>query len=190
VLRSLFASLMILLAVPACAGSGLVSGFHGGTFHHGGFRAFHRSRRAHGFFFGDYFCGYNCGWGFDSEGYDSGDGDAYSYGYGYANGYANGYRGGVGNAVSDSNGLSGGSAPGPVGADIPPMIIRTNCWVRRAAYDPSGAYFGQVLVNLCRTTDRVTVTGSRTPPKTPERGIGTGQPLPPLQRSDSPQTPP
>jgi hypothetical protein len=190
-LRSLFASLMILLAAPACAGSRLVNGFHGGGFHRGGFPALHRSRRTHGFFFGGYLCGYNCGLGFDNEGYDYGEGNgnrydnAYSYGYGYANGYANGYRGGAGNAVSSSNGLAGG----PVGADIPPLIIPTNCWVRRAAYDPSGAYFGQVLVNLCRTSDRVTVTGSRTPAKTPETGNGTAQPLP-LQRSVSPQSPP
>ncbi len=103
-LRSLCASLMILLAAPACAGSPLVSGFHGGGFHRGGFPAFHRRRRAHNFFFGGYLCGYNCGLGFGSEGYDYGDSDsdgngynnADSYGYGYGYGY--GYRGGAGNA--------------------------------------------------------------------------------------------
>jgi hypothetical protein len=36
-LRSVFASFMILLSAPACAGSPLVSGFHTGGFHRGGF---------------------------------------------------------------------------------------------------------------------------------------------------------
>jgi hypothetical protein len=181
-LRSLFASLMILFAAPACAESRLVNGFHSGGFHAGGFRVFHHRRHAHRFFFGGYLCGYNCDWGFDSEFYDYGDGngngysDAYSYGHGYSNGYADGYRGGAGNAVSSSNGPVGGYVPDPVGADIPPMIIPRNCWVRRAAYDPSGAYFGKVLINLCRTPDRVMATGSRTSAKMPETGIGTGQP--------------
>jgi hypothetical protein len=53
------------------------------------------------------------------------------------------------------------------------MIFPTNCWVRRAAYDPSGAYFGQVLVDLCRSSDSVTVTGLKARAKTP--GTGTGQ---------------
>jgi hypothetical protein len=109
-LRSLFASLMILLAVPACAGSRLGDRFHSGGFHGGGFRVFHHRRHAHRFFFGGYLCGFNCGWGFDNEVYDYGDGDgngyrygnAYSYGHGYSDGYANGYRGGTGNAVSGS----------------------------------------------------------------------------------------
>jgi hypothetical protein len=180
-LRSLCASLMILLAAPACAGSPLVSGFHGGGFHRGGFPAVHRRRRAHNFFFGGYLCGYNCGLGFGSEGYDYGDSDGngynntdgygYGYGYGYGNGNGNGYRGGVGNA-SSSNGSAGGYVPGPVGADIPPLIIPTNCWVRRPAYDPSGAYFGQVLVNLCRASERVTVTGLKARVKTPDPGSG------------------
>ena len=182
-LRSLFASLMILLAAPACAGkSRVVNGFHSGGFHGGGVRVFHHRRHNHRFFFGGYLCGYNCGWGFDSEGYDYGDGDgydnAYSYGHGYPNGYADGYRGGTGNAVSSSNGPVGGYVPDPVGADIPPMIIPTNCWVRRAAYDPSGAYFGKVLINLCRTPERVMATGSRALAKTPETGIGTTFPRP------------
>jgi hypothetical protein len=180
-LRSLFASLMILLAVPACAGSRLGDHFHSGGFHGGGFRVFHHRRHAHRFFFGGYLCGFNCGWGFDGEVYDydggdgNGYGDAYSYGHGYSNGYADGYRGGAGNAVSSSNGPVGGYVPDPVGADIPPMIIPRNCWVRRAAYDPSGAYFGKVLINLCRTPDRVMATGSRTLAKTPETRIGTGE---------------
>jgi hypothetical protein len=146
---------MILLAAPAYAGSRFGGGFHGGGgFHRGGFSAFHRSGgRVRGFFGG---CGYNCGLGFDSGGYD--------YGYG----------GGAGNAVSISDGLTGGYVPDPVGADIPPLIIPTNCWVRRAAYDPSGAYFGQVLVDLCRPSDSVTVTGLKARSKTP--GPGTGQP--------------
>jgi hypothetical protein len=63
-----------------------------------------------------------------------------------------------------------------VGADIPPLIIPKNCWVRRAAYDPSGAYFGQVLVNLCRPSDSVTATDLKARAKTPETGTGSGQP--------------
>jgi hypothetical protein len=179
-LRSLFSSVMILLAGPACAESRLVNGFHSGGFHAGGFRAFHHRRHNHRFFFGGYLCGYDCAWSFDSEVYDYGAGNgygaAYSYGHGYSNGYSDGYRGGAGNAVSSSNGPVGGYVPDPVGTDIPPMIIPRNCWVRRAAYDPSGAYFGKVLINLCRTPDRVMATGSRTLAKMPETGIGTGQP--------------
>ena len=114
-------------------------------------------------------CGYNCGFGFDNGGYD------YGNGYGGANGYG---AGGNGNRaaydVSISNGLSGGYVPDPVGAEIPPLIIPKNCWVRRAAYDPSGAYFGQVLVDLCRPSDSVTVTRLKAQPKPPEPG--TGQP--------------
>jgi hypothetical protein len=156
-LRSLLASLMILLAAPAWAGSRFGGGFHGGGFHGDGF---HRSRgRAPGFFtfFGGYGCGYNCRLGFDSGGYDY----DYRYGSGYGYGSSYGSGSGAGNAASISNGLTGAYVPDPVGADIPPMIIPTNCWVRRPAYDSSGAYFGQVLVNLCRPSDRVTVTGVR-----------------------------
>jgi hypothetical protein len=162
---------MILLAAPAYAGSRFGGGFHGGGgFHRGGFSAFHRSGgRVRGFFGGyGYGYGYNCGLGFDSGGYDYGYGGGYGYGHGY------GYGGGAGNAVSISNGLTGGYVPDPVGADIPPLIIPTNCWVRRAAYNPSGAYFGQVLVDLCRPSDSVTVTGLKARSKTP--GPGTGQP--------------
>ena len=168
-LRSLLALLMILLAAPACAGSRFGGGFHGAGLHRGGFPAFHRSGgRARGFF-GGYVCIYNCGLNFDSGGYDYGYGGDYGYGdYGY------GYGGRAGNAVSISNGLTGSYVPDPVGADIPPMIIPTNCWVRRAAYDPSGAYFGQVLVNLCRPSDSVTVTGLKARSKT--SAPGTGQP--------------
>src|SRR3984885_9942015 len=188
-LRSLLALLMILLAAPACAGSRFGGGFHGG-----GFPAFHRSSgRVLGFF-----GGYNCGLGFYNpalwlwlcNGY--GDGNGYFNGYGYFNGhgYFNGYGygNGAGNAVSISNGLTGGYVPDPVGADIPPLIIPTNCWVRRAAYDPSGAYFGQVLVDLCRPSDRVTVTRLRTQAKTPEAPEGAAQP-PPVDRPGSPQLP-
>jgi hypothetical protein len=157
---------MILLAAPACAGSRFGGGFHGGGFH-GGFHG----GRARGFF-GGYVCVYNCGLGFDSGGYDYGYGNGYGYGGGYGYGY--GYGGGAGNAASISNGLTGGYVPDPVGADIPSLIIPTNCWVRRAAYDPSGAYFGQVLVNLCRPSDSVTVTGLKARSKTP--GPGAGQP--------------
>ena len=102
-------------------------------------------------------------------------------------GYGNGYGGGAGNAASISNGLTAGYVPDPVGADIPPLIIPTNCWVRRAAYDPSGAYFGQVLVNLCRPSDSVTVAGLKARPKTLDTGAGT-QP-PPVHRPGSPQLP-
>jgi hypothetical protein len=146
---------MILLAAPACAGSRFGGGFHGG--------------RARGFF-GGYVCVDNCGLGFDSGGYDYGYGGASGYGGGYGYGYGNG----AGNTASISNGLTGGYVPDPVGADIPPLIIPTNCWVRRPAYDPSGAYFGQVLVNLCRPSDSVTVTWLKARSNTP--GPGTGQP--------------
>jgi hypothetical protein len=189
-LRSLLALLMILLAAPACAESRFGGGFHGGGFHGAGFPAFHhRGGRVLGFF-GGYLCGYNCGLGFYNPGYGYFNGYGYGYfnGDGYGNGYFNGYGyfngkgyfngygygNGAGNAASISNGLTGGYVPDPVGADIPPLIIPTNCWVRRAAYDPSGAYFGQVLVNLCRPSDSVTVTGLKARSKTP--GPGTGQP--------------
>ena len=189
---------MMLLAAPACAGSRFSGGFHGARLHGGGFPAFHRSGgRARGFF-GGYVCVYNCGLGFDSGGYDYGYGNSYGYGggygnsYGYGNGYGYGnnygYGGGAGNAASISNGLTGVYVPDPVGADIPPMIIPTNCWVRRAAYDPSGAYFGQVLVDLCRPSDRVTVTGLKARAKMPDTGAETAQP-PPAYRSGSPQLP-
>jgi hypothetical protein len=199
-LRSLLALLMILLAAPACAGSRFGGGLHGGGFHGAGFPAFHHGGgRARGFF-GGYVCGYNCGFGFYNPGYGyfNGYGNGYFNGYGYfnSNGYFNGYGNGngygygngAGNAVSISNGLTGGYVPDPVGADIPPLIIPTNCWVRRAAYDPSGAYFGQVLVNLCRPSDSVIVTGLKARPKTPDTGAGTAQP-PPVNRSASPQLP-
>jgi hypothetical protein len=139
------------------------SGFRGrgGGFHGAGVSALHRGGgRARGFF-GGYGYGYNCGFGFDCGVYDSG----------FGNGYAGG---GAGNAVSSSGGYSGGYVPDPVGADIPPLIIPTNCWVRRAAYDPSGAHGGQVLIDLCRPSDSVTVTGLKAQSKTP--GLGTGQP--------------
>ena len=205
-LRSLLALLMILLAAPACAGSRL-SGFH-----RGGFPAFHPSGGLVLGFFGSYFCGYNCGLGFYNPAYGyaygylygSGYGNSYLNGYGYFNrygyfngygngdryGYGNGYGygSGSGNAASISNGLTGGYAPDPVGADIPPLIIPKNCWVRRPAYDPSGANFGQVLVNLCRLSDSVTVTGLRARPKMPGTGPWTAQPRP-VYRPGSPQLP-
>ena len=187
VIASTMALGMILLAAPACAGSRFSGGFHGAPLHGGGFPAFHRSGgRARGFFGGyGYVCGYNCGLGFLSGGYDYGYGN--SYGYGYGNNYS--YGGGAGNAASISNGLTGGYVPDPVGADIPPLIIPKNCWVRRPAYDPSGANFGQVLVNLCRPSDSVTVTGLKARPKMPDTGPGTAQPAP-VYRSDAPQSPP
>jgi hypothetical protein len=203
--RSFLALLMILLAAPACAGSR-----SGGRFHGAGFPAFHPGGGRVLGFFGGYLCGYNCGLGLYGAGYGYG----YDYGYGYGNGYFNGYGyfnaygyfngygngngygygnaygygNGAGNAVSISNGLTGAYVPGPVGADIPPLIIPKNCWVRRAAYDPSGAHFGQVLVNLCRPSDSVTVTGLRARPKMPDTGPGTAQP-PPVYRSDAPKSP-
>jgi hypothetical protein len=186
---------MVLLAAPAYAGSHF--GFHGG-----GFPAFHpRGGRVLGFL-GGYLCDFSCGFGFYNQGYgyfngyDDGSGNGYFNGYGYfngsgylndysygnGNGYFNGYSNGngygygngAGNAASLSNGLTGGYVPGPVGADIPPLIIPKNCWVRRAAYDPSGAYFGQVLVNLCRPSDSVIVTGLKA--RSPTPGPGTSQP--------------
>jgi hypothetical protein len=143
-----------------------------------------------GFDSGGYDYGYVYGNGY-GNGYGYGGGYGYGYGYGYGGGYGNGYGygGGAGNAVSISNGLTGGYVPDPVGADIPPLIIPTNCWVRRAAYDPSGAYFGQVLVNLCRPSDSVTVTGLKARPKMPDTGPGTAQPAP-LYRSGAPKSPP
>jgi hypothetical protein len=198
--RSLLALLMILLAAPACAGSRF-GGFRGA-----GFPAFHPSGGLVLGFFGGYFCGYNCGLGFYNPGYGYFNDYGYGYGYGYGNGYFNGYGyfnrygyfngngngygygSGAGYAASISNGLTAGYVPDPVGADIPPLIIPKNCWVRRAAYDPSGAYFGQVLVNLCRPSDSVTVTGLRARPKMPDTGPGTTQP-PPVYRSDAPKSP-
>jgi hypothetical protein len=183
-LRSGLALLMILLAAPAYAGSGS-GGFHGGGFHGGGFHsarvfAFHRSRARILGFIGGYGYGYDCGYGY---GYNCG-----GYDYGYGNGYGSDYGGGAGNPVSSGAGSTGGYVPDPVGADIPRVVFPTNCWVRRAAYDPSGAYFGQVLVDLCRPSDSVTVTGLKARAKTPDPGIGTGQPAP-LDRSGAPQSP-
>src|SRR3984885_12047827 len=167
-LRSLLALLMILLAAPACAESRFGGGFHGA-----GFPAFHHHGGRVLGFFGGYLCGYNCGLGFYKPGYGYFNGKGYFNGYGNGNGY--GYGNGAGNAVSISNGLTGGYVPDPVGADIPPLIIPTNCWVRRPAYDPSGAYFGQVLVNLCHPSDSVSVAGLKAGAKT--SGTETGQPV-------------
>ena len=180
-LRTRLALLMMLLAAPAYAGSRVGGGFHGGGFHGGGVSAFHRGGvRARGLF-GGYGYGYNCGFGFDCGVYD--------YGYGYGSGSGSDSGGGAGNAVSSDDGYSGGYVPDPVGAEIPPVIFPTNCWVRRAAYNPSGAYVGQVLVDLCRPSDSVTMTGLRVGTKTPNSGTGTGQPPPP-NRSGAPQAPP
>ena len=204
-LRSRLALLMILLAAPAYAGSRFGGGFHGGGFHggfhagglhgggfhaggfHGGgefhagaVAAFHRGfGRARGFFggfgFGGFGYGYNCGYGFDCGVYDNG------YGYG-------GTGIGQGNSVTGySSGYTGGYVPDPEGADIPPVIFPIPCWVRRAAYDPSGAYVGKVLIDLCRPSDSVTVTGMKARPKTPDAGTGTGEPAP---RPGAPQSPP
>jgi hypothetical protein len=105
---SLLASLMILLAVPACAGSRF-RGFHGPGFRGGSFPAFHRIRRVRGFFFPGYVCSYNCGLGFVSEGYDYGDGGGYGNNYGYGESYARGAEG----AASISNGLTAAMSPIP-----------------------------------------------------------------------------
>ena len=197
-LRSRLALLMILLAAPAYAGGqgggafhsggfgggfhggggsggGFHGGFHGGGVFHGGrFSAFHRRGAvfAGGFFGGYGYGGYNCGFGFDCGVYD--------YGYG---------GGGAGNALGSGGGFSGGYVPDPVGADIPPVIFPTNCWVRRAAYDPSGAYKGQTLIDLCHSSDNVTVTGLKARAQTPETGTRTGRPAP-VYRSGAPQSPP
>ena len=164
-------------AFTAAAFTAAVSrrGFHGARV-----SAFHRSGGRIRVFIGGY--GYGCGYGY---GYDCG---VHDYGYGYGSGYGSDYGGGAGNAVSSRGGSSGGYVPDPVGAEIPPVIFPTNCWVRRAAYDPSGAYFGQVLVDLCRPSDSVTVTGLKARAKAPDTGIGTDQPAP-LYRSGAPQSP-
>jgi hypothetical protein len=184
--RSLLALLMMVVVAPANADGRLVGGVHGAGFHHGGFPTFpHRGGHARRFF-----GGYDCGWDFDSAGYGYGYGgydDSYSGSYdSYRNGYGYGYGGGARNDVSISNGLTGGYVPDPVGADIPPLIIPTNCWVRRAAYDPSGAYFGPVLVNLCRSSDRVTVTSLKARAKMLETATVPAEP-PPVDQSSSPQ---
>jgi hypothetical protein len=195
--RSLLALLMMVVVVPANADGRLVGGFHdagfhhGGLPHHGGFPTFHHRGGHARRLFGGYVCGYDCGWDFDSAGYGYGYGGYDdSYGGSYRNSYSNGYSygGGARNDVSISNGLTGGYVPDPVGADIPPLIIPTNCWVRRAAYDPSGAYFGQVLVNLCRSSDRVTVTSLKARAKMPEPATVPAEP-PPVDQSSSPHLP-
>jgi len=159
------------------------SGFHdggGGGFHGGGF-AFRRGIAVGlglaGVYGNGY--GYNCGFGFDCGVYSPG----YSYG------------GGAGNAVigsgdlSDGSGYSGGYVPDPVGADIPPVVFPTPCWVRRNGYDPSGAYVGQVLIDLCRPSDSVTVTRVDARAKPPATEKGTGEP-PPVNQPAAPQPSP
>ena len=146
--RSFLVLLMILLTAPAWAGSRSGGGFHGvgqGSVHHDGFAFHRRVHRARDLFVVDGFG--NCGFGFDCGVNDPG------YGYG----------GGAGNADSgggDSGGgySGGGYVPDPVGAEIPAVTFPTSCWVRRAGYDSSGAYVGQVLIDLCHPSDRVAVT--------------------------------
>ena len=171
--RSVLALLMIALAAPACAGSrfggGSHGGFQGGGSQGGGSRddgvrddGSHRGvRRAR-----DLFIVYgNCGFGFDCGVYDPG------YGYG----------GGAGNAVTSGGGYDsgdyggGGYVPDPVGAEIPPVIFPTSCWVRRAGYDSSGASVGQVLINLCRPSDSVTLTRVSARARPPNTGSGAPQ---------------
>jgi hypothetical protein len=47
---------------------------------------------------------------------------------------------------------------------------------------------GQALVNLCRPSENVTVTGLKARANTPEKGTGTGPPAP-LDRSGAPSSP-
>jgi hypothetical protein len=198
--RSVLALLMILLAAPAWAASRFGGGFHGSGFHGGGQSgggipatgsanqsaargdgvhddgfAFHRRVRRARDLFVIYDYG-NCGFGFDCGVDDPG------YGYGY--------RGGAGNAVSGSGGgySGGGYIPDPVGAEIPPVIFPPSCWVRRAGYDPSGAYVGQVLIDLCHRLDGVTVTRVDARARLPNTGKGTGESAP-ADRSGAPQSP-
>jgi hypothetical protein len=168
-------------------------GFHaGGGYHRGGF-AFRRGVAVGLGLAGvyGYGYGYNCGFGFDCGVYGPGFGAGLGLGYGL--GY--GFGGGAGNALTSSPDLSGGSGytggyvPDPEGADIPPTIFPTPCWVRRNGYDPSGAYVGQVLIDLCRPSDSVTVTRADARAKPPNTGKGTGQPAP-ADRSGAPQSPP
>ena len=193
--RSGLALLMILLAAPACAGSrfgggfhggALHGGFHGGGFHNGGFHgsgfhngsafAFHRGvGRTHALFGAEGF-GYNCGLGFDCGVYDPG------YGYGGGAGIGVNSSGGL----SSSGGYSGGYVPDPEGAEIAPVIFPTPCWVRRAGYDPSGAYMGQVLIDLCRPSNGVTVT--RVDARANTTGKGTAERAA-MDRSGAPQSP-
>ena len=188
-LRSRLALLMILLAAPADAESSFGGGFHGGGFHGARVLRFPPQRWSHPCFHWRLWrlwrlrrlrLRLRLRLRYDCEGYN------YGYGYGYGSGYF--YSNGPRNAVSSGGGLSGGYVPDPVGAEIPPVIFPTNCWVRRAAHDPSGAYFGQVLVDLCRPSDSVTVTGLKARAKAPDTGIGTDQPAP-LYRSGAPQSP-
>ena len=147
--RSFLVLLMILLTAPAWAGSRSGGGFHGvsqgGGVHHDGF-VFHRGvHRARDLFVVDGFG--NCGFGFDCGVNDPG--------YGYGGGAGNSDNGG---GYSSGGGYSGGGFPDPVGAGIPTVTFPTSCWVRRVGYDLSGAYVGQVLIDLCHPSDRVTVT--------------------------------
>jgi hypothetical protein len=185
-LRSGLAALMILLAAPACAGNRVSGGFHGGGFHGGGFHgdgfngggfhdggafAFHRSVGRARALFGAFGYGYGYGYGYNSGfGFDCGV-------YGPGNGY--GYGGSAGNAVSSSGPSSSvgptsssGYVPDPIGAEIPTVIFPTSCWVRRGGYDPSGAYVGQVLLDLCHRSDRVIVTREEARAKPLNTGSG------------------
>jgi hypothetical protein len=160
--RALLALLIIQLAAPIEAGRPF-GGFHGPASHHG-FPVFHhRGSRARRFFFGGYICGYDCGWD-DSGGYDYGYGYDDNYAGSSGNGYRNGFGGGAGNAVSVSNGLPGGYVPDPVGADIPPLIIPHNCWVRRALRSVRRLFWASVGQSMppvgSRDCDRLESSGS------------------------------
>jgi hypothetical protein len=142
----------------------------GGALHrddaHDGVRddGFHRRVRRARDFFVIYDYG-NCGFGFDCGVYDPG----YASGYGYGNGYG----GGAGNAFIGGGYSGGGYVPDPVGADIPPVIFSSTCWVRRAGYNSSGASVGQVLINLCHPSDNLVVTRVDARAKPPNTGAGT-----------------
>ena len=75
-------------------------------------------------------------------------------------------------------GIGTGYAPDPAGADIPALIIPKNCCLPPRLSDPSGANFDKVLVNLCRLSDSVTVTGLRARPKCLVQGLEPPSPVP------------
>ncbi len=186
--RSLLALLIILLAAPALGASRFGGAPHGGAWSSDGFPATggdnQRSARGdgvHGFVFHhgvrrarDLFVIYgygNCGFGFACGVNDPGYGYDYGYGGG-AGANAGSYSGG---GYSGGGYSGGGYVPDPVGADIPPVTFPTSCWVRRAGYDPSGAYVGQVLIDLCHRSDSVTVTRTDARVGPPNTGSGAPQ---------------
>ena len=183
-LRSGLTLLVILLAAPASAQSRFGGGSHGGVqgggvqgapLHrddsHDGVRddGFHRRVRRARDLVVIYDYG-NCGFGFDCGVYDPGYVSGYGYGNGYGCGAGNAF---IGGGYSGSGYSGGGYVPDPVGADIPPVIFSSTCWVRRAGYDSSGASVGQVLINLCHPSDNLVVTRVDARAKPPNTGAGT-----------------